>query len=145
MIIYEATPDQAYGVAKFMKSFEAETSHVLVDPEYAGRKYAEMITNGNGHMFVMEENGEMIGGLGCVVGDDLHYPRKIAIETYWFMHPDHRGYGIKLLRHFEAWAKEHGCGYTAMVHLVDSMPDSLEALYARRGYTLIEKHYLKAV
>lgn len=144
-MIREALPEEAFTVAGFMKAFETVTSHVKVDPEYAGAKYKKMIEDGLAKMFILEEDGLMIGGLGCVKGEDLHFPRKIAVETYWYVAPGHIGGGKKLLSHFENWAKENGCNAVAMVHLVDSMPDSLESFYQHMGYTLIEKHYLKAV
>ena len=145
MRIYEAKPEEARGIAKFMKSFEDETVYVKVDSDYAGAKYEFMIRNGNAHMFVLEEDNKMVGGLGCVVGPDLHTPRIIAVETYWYVHPDYRGIGKKLLDYFEQWAKDAGYDATAMICLSDSMSDSLEHLYLHREYTLIEKHFIKEV
>lgn len=144
--IREAKPEEAIIVSKFMKQFEAETAFVKVDPDHAGKLYEKMIRNGTGHMFILEtDEGEMVGGLGCVVGPDLHYPRVIAVETYWFVSPDYRGAGLMLLAFFEKWAKENNCDAVAMVHLLDSMPTKLKKLYERRGYVLIENHYLKEV
>jgi GNAT superfamily N-acetyltransferase len=69
----------------------------------------------------------------------------MAVETFWFVHPDHRGQGLSLLVEFEKWGKREGCQTLAMIHMVDSFPDKLETLYRRRGYKLIEKHYLKEI
>lgn len=145
MKIYEASPEEAHIIAKLMKGFEEETAFVKVDVVYTGAKYESMVRRGNAHLFIMEDEGKMIGGLGCVVGPDLHTPRIIAVETYWYVHPDYRGMGRKLLDYFEQWAKDNGCNATAMICMTDSMSDSLEHLYFRRGYKLIEKHYLKEV
>ena len=146
MPIREASLDEVRSVTEFMKNFEGATQFVKVDVDHAVNKYKGMISNGNGHMFILEDdNGKMIGGLGCVVGDDLHFPRKIAIETYWFVHPDNRGEGLSLLRYFEQWAKDNGCDAVAMIHLTDSMPETLDRLYTRRGYKMIERHYIKEV
>ena len=144
-VIREALPEEAFTVTSFMKAFETVTTHVKVDPEYSGAKYKKMIEDGIAKMFILEENGKMIGGLGCVKGADLHFPRTIAVETYWYVDQNHSGEGIKLLKHFEDWAKNNNCDAVAMVHLVDSYPDSLERLYIRRGYELVEKHYIKGV
>ncbi len=67
----------------------------------------------------------------------------IAVETFWFVAPEHRGIGIRLFNAFEKWAKDNQCSKTAMIHLTDSMPERLEQLYLKRGYRLIEKHYVK--
>lgn len=144
--IREAEPEEAFIVASYMKKFEAETSHIKVDPVHAGKVYEKMIRNGSGHMFILEDdNDEMVGGLGCVVGPDLHFPRTVAVETYWYVEPEHRGCGKMLLDFFEDWAKNNNCDAVAMIHLSDSMPDSLEQLYLRRGYQLVEKHFVKEV
>jgi hypothetical protein len=50
-----------------------------------------------------------------------------------------------LLEFFEDWAKNNGCDAIAMIYLSDSMPDSLEQLYIRRGFKLVEKHFVKEV
>lgn len=144
MNVREARPEEAYAVALFMKRFEECTSHVLVDPEYAGAKYRQFILDGTGAMLILEDDsGRMIGGLGCLKAPDLHYPRTFAVETFWYVAPEHRGQGVRLLDAFEDWASRHGCAYTAMIHLSDSMPDRLEAFYKSRGYALVEKHYVR--
>jgi len=142
-MIREAKPEEAYTVAKFMQKFENVTSFVKVDPAHAGKKYAEFIEIGTGKMFILENSrGKMIGGLGCIIGEDLHYPRTMAIETYWFVAEEHRGRGLELLDHFETWAES--CGYIpAIVHLSDSYPEKLKKLYLKRGYKLTESHYIK--
>lgn len=141
-MIREARADEAYTVAKFMCKFEEATSFVKVDPVYAGKKYKKFIESGIGKMFILEEGGEMIGGLGCLVGEDLHFPRVLAVETYWFVAKEHRGKGLALLDHFETWAEENGY-IPAMVHLSDSYPETLKELYLKRGYKLVEQHYIK--
>jgi GNAT superfamily N-acetyltransferase len=95
-------------------------------------------------MFILEdENGIMQGGLGCVVSDDLHYPRKIAVETYWFVAPEYKGHGKSLMDYFENWAKDNNCDCVAMIHLVDSYPESLQKMYEKRNYKLVEQHFVK--
>ena len=142
-MIREALISDTNNIARFMKRFEKETDFVKVDVEHTRDKYINLMNKGVATLFILEDNdGKMIGGLGCVVGDDLHTPRKIAVETYWLVDKNHRGGGIRLLKHFELWAENKGY-IPAMVHLTDSYPEELEHLYTRRGYKLIEKHYIK--
>jgi len=144
-MIREAKPEEAFTVAKFMCKFEKATAFVRVDPVHAGKKYAEFIRNGTGKMFILENmNKKMIGGLGCVIGEDLHFPRTLAIETYWFVQEEFRGRGIALLNYFESWAESKGY-IPAMIHLADSYPESLKRLYLKRGYKLVETHYIKEI
>lgn len=142
-MIREAKSDETFEVAKFMQKFEEVTKFIKVDPVHAGKKYKYLIESGIGKMFILEdETGKMLGGLGCVIGDDLHFPRVLAVETYWFVAKEHRGKGLELLDYFEDWAKKHNY-IPAITHLMDSFPERLENLYLKRGYKLIEKHYIK--
>lgn len=147
-MIREALPHESYDYARFMKGRFAEaTEFVKVDVEYTGAKYEAMMKEGKAFLFILEdESGEMIGGLGCVIGDDLHERRKFAIETSWLVDADHRkdGSGLKLLNHFESWAAKRG-RIPVMIHLIDSYPKELEQLYIKKGYRLVEKHYIKEV
>lgn len=145
-LIRQAMPEEAYVVAEFMTRFESETSHVKVDARHAGTIYESIISRGVGCMFMLfNDGGDMIGGLGCIKAPDLHYPRIIAVETYWYVMPEHRGVGIQLMEHFEQWAKDNGCDAVAFVHLSDSMPEILQKVYEKRGYKLIEQHFLKEI
>ena len=140
-----ALAHEAHAVARFMKRFEKETEFVKVDVEYTGNKYEDLVNKGIATLFILEnENGEMVGGLGCIVGEDLHTPRKVAVETYWLVDRKYRNSlgGIKLFKYFESWAESRGY-IPAMVHLTDSYPEKLERLYLKRGYKLVEKHYIK--
>lgn len=146
MVVREAKIEEVESIVRLMKGMEQETAHVKVDVEYATNKYIRMINSGIAHMVVLEsDDGNMVGGLGFVVGPDLHCPRTIAVETYWYVDPEHRGDGMLLLRYLETWAKDNRCDAIAMIHLADSSPDSLEKVYRRRGYIKVESHYVKEV
>lgn len=132
-------------VARFMKQFERETKFVTVDVEYATNRYIEMIDSGLVNVFVAEKDDTLLGALGFMKAPDLHNGEMIAVETFWFVAPEHRGIGVHLLNAFEKWAEENECDKTAMVHLEDSMPKSLEKFYLKRGYYLAERHYLRWV
>lgn len=65
----------------------------------------------------------------------------IAKETIWFVDRDHRGRGaLKMLDAYEAWARERGCRSIGMASLSGRATD---AIYLRRGYALVETHFLK--
>ena len=134
-------------LARFMKAFEGVTEHVDVDVNYTHLKYLEMMKAGVARIFIGEdeETGNIQGALGFIISNDLHDGRKIAIESFWFVDPTYRGLGKKLFNAFEEEAKKIGCKKTAMIHLTDSYPDTLEAFYIKNGYKLVEKHYVKDI
>ena len=132
-------------VTEFMKAFEQASQHVKVDIDHATAVYERMIDKGSMTVLVMEEDRDLIGSMAFLISPDLHDGKLTAVETYWFMHPDHRGNGMKLFDAFEKIAIGLGCKKLAMIHMMDSYPEVLERLYERKGYTLIEKHYVKEV
>ena len=145
MIIREWTLEDAKGarLAKFMKQFEQASAQVKVDVEYTFKKYYSMMEKGMAHILIAEEEGEILGAIGFIVGPDLHEEKKVAVETFWFVAPEHRGIGAHLFYAFEKRATELGCKRKAMVHMVDSYPESLKAFYEKNGYHLAECHYIK--
>ncbi len=140
-----AQHDETLAIATLMKGFEQETSHVKVNVEYTAQRYTDLVKQGIAHLFILEDDGKMIGGLGCIINRDLHDGIPVAVESYWYVHPDHRGGGQMLLDRFESFAKEQGCKRALMVHLEDSHPESLKRLYGRRGYKLVEQTYMKEI
>ena len=127
----------------FMKGFEQATSEVKVNMDYAWEKYQRMMEQGIVKLFVAEEDGEIQGSIGFLITDDFHEDLKICIELFWFVDPRFRGIGKGLVDRFEEEARQSGCKKTAMIHLSDSYPESLEKFYLKNGYRLLEKHYVK--
>jgi GNAT superfamily N-acetyltransferase len=130
-------------VTEFMKLFELASKFVTVDIDHATKTYEGMIDHGIAVVMVIEDDGELAGSLGFIVSQDLHSGEKVMIETFWFTHPEKRGCGLRLLDAYEKYAEDNNMDKIAMIHMMDSYPERLEKLYIRRGYKLIEKHYVK--
>jgi len=132
-------------LARFMKAFEMATSVVKVDSDYTHQRYIKMMESGVCRIFIEEDETtkELHGAIGFIISNDLHDGTKIAIETFWFSHPDFRGCGKALFNKFEEVSASIGCKKLAMIHLVDSYPESLKTFYEKNGYRLIECHYVK--
>ena len=145
-MIREAKADEALKVVSFLKQFEQASQFVKVDVDHASKQFARLINSGNGVVFIMENSkGELQGGIGAIALPDLNCGVMTAVETFWFVAPEHRGGGMRLMEAFERWGKDKGCKRLAMIHLVDSYPDILEKIYINEGYKLVEKHYVKEV
>lgn len=143
-IRHALTKDDIDAIAYMAYPFTTESKFVKVIPERLKESYWEMMANGLATMFMLEdETGKLIGALGAIKYPDLHSGELTSVETFWYVEKENRGHGLLLLDAYEAWAKRQGCVKCAMIHMVDSMPDKLAVLYKRRGYELIEKHYVK--
>ena len=129
--------------------FSEDSEFIRPDLDHAAKAYGEIVRNGMGEIFVMEDDDtrDFIGALACLKAPGLHDGKLMAIELFWYVTPKHRkgGKGLDLWYAFENWAKEQGCQQMAMIHMADSMPDILEKLYISRGYRLLEKHYVKDI
>jgi GNAT superfamily N-acetyltransferase len=111
--------------------------------------FTDLIESGRGMVlasFELQGDKKVItGALGAVLAPSPFNETVSAIELFWYVLPDHRGHGIKLLRAFEAWAAERGADFICMIHLQKLQPEALGQLYLRLGYRLIESNYLKAL
>lgn len=131
---------------EFMKAFEEASSMVKVDVQYAHDRYQEFLESGMCKVYYAEtDDGQIQGSIGFLISKDLHDGKKIAIETFWFVDPTYKGLGKELFKKFEEEAKNLGCEKLAMIHMVDSYPDTLKVFYERQGYRLLEMHYIKEI
>jgi GNAT superfamily N-acetyltransferase len=141
--VKEAQTDKR--VANFMKAFEGATSFVKVNSDYTFERYRIMMERGICRILIAEEGETLQGAIGFIITDDLHDGSKLAVESFWFAHPDYKGVGKALFNAFEEEAVKMGCKKLAMIHLSDSYPESLEKFYLKNGYKLVEKHYIKGI
>lgn len=132
-------------VTILMKGFEQASSFIKVDVEHACSTYEKLVGAGGCHILMLEKNGLLIGALGFIIFPDLHDGKLTAVETFWFVDPKQRGRGITLFNEYEIMAKEMGCKKLAMIHMEDSYPERLKYLYTKKGYKLIEQHYVKEI
>ena len=132
-------------IVNVCQDFRDHSEFVNVDYEYTVNTYDNLLQSGTGAMFALTNDSEIIGGLACICFPDIHSGILMAVETFWVVHPDHRGGGKELFDAFEKWGAEKGAKKLAMIHLADSMPNALERFYARQGYKLQEKHFEKEI
>lgn len=97
---------------------------------------------GAGHIFGdYSDDGEFRGALGLLVAPDPNSGLLHAQEAFWFVRPQFRGKGLKLLIHAMDWVKASGIRRFTMVHLSSIAPATLKKLYLRMGFVELETHY----
>jgi hypothetical protein len=144
MIIREATYEEIPEIIKGGKAFEEASREVVVNVEYATKTFQNLFNSGALTMLRMfDDDGKIIGGLGYIKSPDLYSGDIVAVELYWFVFSDRRGSGHLLIDAFEKSAKEKGCTKAAMIHMVDSFPETLKVFYEKRNYHLQEQHFVK--
>jgi GNAT superfamily N-acetyltransferase len=125
----------------------AGAPHDQLNEAHYGECWRGFLKTGIGAMFLLEDGGELVGGIGGVAHPDLVTGELTAVELYWYVKPEYRRgtMPIRLLTEFEQWAARRGCRTVAMIHMQDSMPEALGAFYERRGYKLYETMYRKSL
>jgi len=96
-------------------------------------------------VLVMESEGEVTGLLVGVVSEHPFLPMVMASELGWFVSREKRGSieAIKLIKHFEQWAKNIGAN---LISLTDEAKlNDISKIYQRLGYNLMERTYTKDI
>ena len=92
-------------------------------------------------------DGKVVGFLCVFCVDSLFVGRKVAIEKYWFVMPDHRMAGVKLLHEARKWAKENNCTHLIMIasNLASDMYETVSRIFEKMGMKVFETSYITEV
>lgn len=136
-------PHELGEVAEVGKVFfkEAGLPGQLVSDIFCGN-WSRMIKAGQGVIVGQYEQGIFVGGFGMVIAPDINDGVKVANECFWFVHPDHRIGGMKLLHEAMKVAKELSCKRFSIIHLCNEAGEKLSRIYNKLGFRPIETHYL---
>jgi len=79
--------------------------------------------------------------IGFVTKDHPSLDMSVAMELVWYVSPEHRKHKPSMLMvdAFEYWAKTKGATAAIMV----GYDPRLEAVYSRKGYSILETSYIK--
>ena len=143
MVIEAKREDVIRKIVNACAEFQKHSHYVEVDVNHSVKMYKSLIDSGACALFGVLEKNEFVGGLGCIKSPDFHCGKMTATELFWFVKPEHRGRGIELLDAFERWAEINKCSRLIMVYMEDSMPKVLARFYRMKGYTPLERHFVK--
>lgn len=121
----------------FEEPFEADHTLKMVEMAYE-----------HGLLAVLEADG-VVEGFAAGVSSFLlgSTQAKCGTELAWYLSPDHRRgkNGVALLQFMEQLAKEQGIKYWNMASMQSSMPEYVNRLYEKMGYTHSETTYTKVL
>ncbi len=110
-------------------------------PEQIAATIAQLLSSPNGTILVSDDDGHITGMIGVLIFDHPFSGERTASDVAWWVDPEARGHGIRLLHAAEEWARENGAKNMVMV-----APDTrVGGIYARLGYTPIELSYQKGL
>ena len=124
--------------------FISETPYhdqLAFDPEQAEHFGRWLLTYEKGLIVVLDIDGATRGMLGAITIVHPFSSAVVASELFWWVEPEARGAGIRLLREFQRWGRSMGASALNMV----APNERVAHVYERLGFELIESMYGRAV
>lgn len=104
------------------------------------RKITEHVMSVDG-LLVSERNGYVCGMIGVVLFPHFFSGEMVAGEVVWWVEPEYRGEGIKLVREAERRAKAKGAVKMQMI----APNEQVAAVYKRLDYKYVESSYQRTL
>lgn len=93
--------------------------------------------------FLLIKEGKAVGIIGGNVIKQIANSEKLFQEVIWYVDENHRGGGLNLLKHLEAWCAMEDIDQLIMAYMHNSMGHKMIELYERMGYAPMETHYIR--
>ena len=112
---------------------EKYAGHIGICREASAATLVNMIESPD-MLLLVEEHGV----IGAILFKHPFSGELVVSETFWWVDPEHRGAGIRLMREAERWAMERGARKMQMGEPAGS---EMAKFYERAGYAPIEATY----
>lgn len=144
MTIREATAQDVPDLVQLGLRFLASTGYaaILAENPTQMRQTAErLITQDDGVVFVSENaGGDVTGMIGMLLFCHHISGELTAGEVFWYVEPESRGSGLKLVKQAEQWGRTHGA---TQMHVTAPSHTDVGVLYERLGFHAMEVGYQK--
>jgi GNAT superfamily N-acetyltransferase len=124
--------------------FISETDYagiISVNPDRLSASVKAVADNPDGVILVSGSDATITGMIAMLAYDHPFSGERMAFEVVWWVEPEARGDGVRLLRAAEDWAIEQGIGKMQMV----APNERVGALYERMGYLPVETSYQRSL
>jgi GNAT superfamily N-acetyltransferase len=122
---------------------------ITVDPEKMEELISDILEgDGTKSIIVLGLVDDTPVGMVAAAASEMLLNREfIAQEIIYWIEPEHRGgkLALELMKAYEFWALKVGCTYTQMSLVETDQALKVARLYERKGYTPIERGFLKRV
>jgi GNAT superfamily N-acetyltransferase len=139
-VIRDAAHDDLDAIVAMGRRFLAETDYrdrISENPAQMRVIAERLIDVDEGALLVSDRDGALTGMIGLFVFRHPISDEVFATELFWWVEPEHRGQGIRLLRRAEAWAADKGAKALQMI----APTPQVARVYAALGYAHIEDSY----
>lgn len=132
--------DQFIGLMKLFFKERLEQDGAEFCQESAEKQFDILFNTPGIHGIIDDKDGVVVGAIILTIGPVLFGKGLLMQELVWYVHPQHRGSGVKLMLSAEQFAKEQHCDNLIMCGMEG---DSSNAFYIKRGYKLLQNNYQK--
>ena len=131
---------------KFYNEAEFSKKGLGLDVSTFGILVTQLLDYPSVLILVVEKDNKIIGTIGGVISPWLlDTNQKILQELWWYIDPEYRGIGHRLIVKFEKEAVKLGANFVLMVTLDSKHEDKLITYYNKMGYNHLEHHFIKKV
>jgi GNAT superfamily N-acetyltransferase len=139
-MIRDAINSDVEAIVAMGTRFLTETSYrtsIVGDAQQMTATVRHLLANDEGHVSVSTDGDTLTGMIGLFVFPHPISGRRVATELFWWVNPEHRGHGIRLLKAAEAWARAHGAEVLQMI----APSAKVERIYQALGFSRLEVTY----
>jgi GNAT superfamily N-acetyltransferase len=115
------------------------SKHLKISREKVAAMGKQLI-DANG-LLVSERDGQIVGMIGFIVHNHFMSGETVAGEVFWWVEPEFRGDGLRLLKEAEKRAREAGA---KKMHMI-APTDQVATVYERVGYDFVESTFQKSL
>jgi GNAT superfamily N-acetyltransferase len=137
-----ASLDDIPRMVEMGERFRSETSyrdHIAQNAEQMAKLGRDLIAKGE--ILISEHDGRITGMLGYLLYDHFISGERIAGEVFWWVEPEARGDGLRLMREAEKRAKAAGAKQFQFI----APTPQLERIYPRLGYAWVESTFQRSL
>lgn len=151
MIRAATTEDLAVMVQLGREFYEASplAKYAPYDELSARATFLAMLEGDAAAIFLVERDGQVVGGIGGVVAlNPYNYDILHGEEAFWFMSPTARTSpreAVGLILYLRQWAASKGAVSFVMAGLYGEHFEKVTALYDRMDMTRMEEHWIGGV
>lgn len=140
-MIRHATLDDVPAIVRMGQQFiQTDYRHIVREnPEQMAALATMLIDGEHGTVFLIDRDGDVVGMIGMLCTTHFLSGDMFAGELFWWVNPDQRGNGVRLLKKAEAWALERGAKTIQMI----APNERVGQLYTRMGYMPTEMSFQK--
>jgi hypothetical protein len=140
------TPSLYSEMAPLLHTNSKEVNNIFGELKPNLETYFTMELQGFLDIFVAREKGVMLGYMGFVTYNHLHYKTKtVSVQDLFYISPDNRSgfVGTKLIKYAENYLKE--VRNVDFMLLVSLAVRDIAKMFERQGYSKLETTYFKHI